>query len=61
MASSNNVCYYGRHFGCLNETHDAECRLCAERLAHAVDYVLHPTREAREAHNATYEDIRATH
>ena len=40
MAKSNNVCYYGRHIGCLNAD-DPMCRLCAERLTRAVEWELH--------------------
>ncbi len=35
MATNTNVCYYGRHIGCLNAD-DPECRGCAERLTKAV-------------------------
>jgi len=37
----NGVCWYGAHFGCVN-TNDPNCTKCAERLAHAVNIVLHP-------------------
>ncbi len=57
MAPSNDICYYGLHFGCLNAIQDAGCRRCAERLTHAVENVLHPTRvnamhTTRRAENA---------
>ncbi len=48
MAPSNDICYYGLHFGCLNADHNNECTRCAERLTHAVQRVLHPGQEAQE-------------
>ncbi|HEX7514969.1 MAG TPA: hypothetical protein VF393_05190 [archaeon] len=39
--TKNGGCWYGLHFGCLN-THDPNCTKCAERLANAVNGVLHP-------------------
>ncbi len=48
MAPSNDICYYGLHFGCLNALHDTECKRCAERLTHAVQSVLHPAQERKE-------------
>ncbi len=40
MATNTDVCYYGRHIGCLNAD-DPECRGCAERLTKAVQRELH--------------------
>ncbi len=40
MATNTNVCYYGRHIGCLNAD-DPECRGCAERLTKIVQRELH--------------------
>ena len=39
---SNNVCYYGQHIGCPY-ANDPNCRRCAERLPHAVNYMGLPT------------------
>ncbi|MGZ4905713.1 MAG: hypothetical protein ACXV3U_02520 [Halobacteriota archaeon] len=50
---SKNICYYAGHVGCLNATQDSSCRLCAERLSHAVQHVLYPGREASEIDDAT--------
>jgi hypothetical protein len=35
---SNNACYYGQHIGCPYAD-DPNCRRCAERLTHAVNYI----------------------
>lgn len=40
MSTNTNVCYYGRHIGCLNAD-DPECRGCAERLTNVVKRELH--------------------
>jgi hypothetical protein len=39
MTPENNVCYYGLRIGCPSAT-NPDCRLCAERLTHAVNQVL---------------------
>jgi hypothetical protein len=43
MAIDTTACYYGRHFGCVNVLLDPDCRLCAERLTHAVNQAVHHT------------------
>jgi hypothetical protein len=43
MAINTTACYYGRHFGCVNVLMDPDCRLCAERLTHAVNQAVHRT------------------
>jgi hypothetical protein len=42
MVTKNSVCYYAAHFGCLNAASKPNCRMCAQRLTNAVNYVLHP-------------------
>ena len=42
MVTKNSVCYYAAHFGCLNAASEPNCRMCAQRLTNAVNYVLHP-------------------
>lgn len=44
---SDNVCYYGRHIGCPYAD-DPNCRRCAERLTHAVNYMGLPTIGSRD-------------
>ncbi len=41
MAPSNDICYYGLHFGCL-KMDDPGCTHCADRLVDGVVQVLHP-------------------
>jgi hypothetical protein len=43
MTLDNTACYYGRHFGCVNVLQNPDCRLCAERLTHAVNQVVRQT------------------
>ena len=33
---------HAAHFGCLNAASEPNCRMCAQRLTNAVNYVLHP-------------------
>jgi hypothetical protein len=42
MVTKSSVCYYAAHFGCLNAASEPNCRMCAQRLTNAVNYVLHP-------------------
>lgn len=42
MAAESAAFYYGRLVGRLNELYARECRECPERLACAVNEVLHP-------------------
>ncbi|MGD0171145.1 MAG: hypothetical protein ABSB81_03355 [Halobacteriota archaeon] len=37
--TQEQACYYGLRIGCPNAT-NPNCRLCAERLTHAVDQML---------------------
>ncbi len=41
MALDTTACYYGRHIGCVNVLMNPDCRLCADRLTHAVNQVVH--------------------
>ena len=41
MVTKSSVCYYAAHFGCLNAASEPNCRMCAQRLTNAVNYVLH--------------------
>ncbi len=43
MAINPTACYYGRHIGCVNVLMNPDCRLCADRLTHAVNQVVHRT------------------
>ena len=48
MTAANNVCYYGRHIGCPY-ANDPNCRQCAERLTHAVNFMaLNPNSRSTE-------------
>jgi len=57
MTPENSVCYYGLRVGCPS-TANPECRLCAERLTHAVNQVLRSmTTTGAGTHNNTSESF----
>jgi hypothetical protein len=56
----NEACWYGLHFGCLY-TNDPNCTKYAERLANAVNGVLHPPLSNYIYHQLTYEVITDDH
>jgi hypothetical protein len=58
MVINNNVCYYGQHIGCPY-ANDPNCRRCAERLTHAVNFMTveancTPTEVAKHVGNQSY-------
>lgn len=42
MTLENSVCFYGVHIGCPSAT-NPDCRVCAERLTHAVNQAMTKT------------------
>jgi hypothetical protein len=54
MTTENSVCYYGLRVGCPGASNPS-CRMCANRLTHAVNEMLRSTagRDARTNKNAS--------
>ena len=58
MAIQKTACYYGRHFGCVTMLRNPDCRICADRLTHAVN-VGSLTNSANQLHETAMSSAEA--